>query len=128
MCKKFEQRVHEMTTAEATLLRRMVKEESTGWGGDAEALHRIARKVQASFWTLHNIKIGRAKTVRPDLSDRIRNYFIDHLRGHAARLLQEAEIAAKGNNNNVDLSVLEGEIRALASRLEAAKSNKAGLK
>ena len=119
-----------MSTAEASLLRRMVKEESTGWGGDAEALHRIARKVQASFWTLHNIKIGRAKTVRPDLRDRIRNYFIEHLRGHAARLLHEAEMLAKGNNNettNLDLAAIEDQIRALACRLEDAK-NKAALK
>lgn len=117
-----------MSTAEATLLRRMVKDESTGWGGDAEALHRIARKVQASFWTLHNIKIGRAKTVRPDLRDRIRNYFIEHLRGHAARLLREAELVAKENKNEqttIDLAAIEDQIRTLARRLEDTKNNAA---
>lgn len=107
--------------AEATgFVRRMVKEESTGWGDEAEALRRIARACRASFWTLNNLRIGRAKTVDSDLRDRIRQYYIDHCRSHAARLLHEAELAAKENNNDF-LGNVQDEIRALAARLEAAK-------
>lgn len=107
--------------AEATgFVRRMVKEESMGWGDEAEALRRIARACRTSFWTLNNLRIGRAKTVNADLRDRLRHYFIEHCRSHAARLLRDAEQAAKVNNND-SLGVLQDEIRALASRLDAAK-------
>lgn len=104
---------------EATdFVRRMVKEESAGWGDEAEALRRIARACKMSFWTLNNIKIGRAKTVNSDVRDIIRKYFIDHCRSHAARLLRDAELAAKENNNDA-LGILQDEIRTLAARLQA---------
>lgn len=108
--------------AEATgFVRRIVKEESNGWGDEAEALRRIARECKASFWTLNNLRIGRAKTVNADLRDRLREYFIDHCRRHAARLLLDAEMAAAKDNNNDALRTVESEIRALASKLDAAK-------
>lgn len=125
MCKEFESRVQKimsLAAAEATgFIRRMVASESGGWGDEAEALRRIARQSKLSFWTLNNIRIGRAKTVNADVRDRIRLAFIDHCRGHAARLLQEAEIAAAKGNKNDALEDIENQIRALAARLETAK-------
>lgn len=111
--------------AEATgFVRRMVKDESSGWGGEAEALRQIARGCRASFWTLNRIRLGYAKRVDGDLRDRIRDYFVDHCRSHAARLLHDAELAAK-ENNNVVLGTIQDEIRALAARLETAKGEAA---
>lgn len=109
------------SAAEATVfVRRMVEQETGGWGDKPEAIRTIARACKSSFWTINHILIGRAKTVDGDLKERIRRAFIDHCRGHAARLLREAESAAKDNNND-DLRAVESEIRALAGRLEIAK-------
>jgi hypothetical protein len=109
-------------TAEATgFIRRMVKDKSGEWG-KAEALRLVARDSKLSFWTLNNLRIGRAKTVDADVRDRIRQAFIEHCRGHAARLLHDAETAAAKGNKNEVLDDIEDQIRALAARLEAAKS------
>lgn len=125
MCKESQsqvQRVMSSAAAEASgFIRRMVQNESGGWGDEAEALRRIARESKLSFWTLNNIRIGRAKTVNADVRDRIRMAFIDHCRGHAARLLHDAETAAAKGNKNDALDDIENQIRALAARLEAAK-------
>lgn len=130
MCKEFKsrvQRVMNTATAEAAgFIRRMVNIESGGWGDEADALRRVARESKLSFWTLNNIRIGRAKTVDADVRDRIRLAFIEHCRGHAARLLHEAETAAAKGNKNDDLADIEGQIRALAARLEAAKGEAKG--
>ena len=110
-------------TETAGFIRRMVKVESGGWGDEAQALRRIARECRLSFWTLNNLRIGRAKTVDGDVKDRIRQYFIDHCRGHAARLLHDAQMAAESGLGNDVLDDIEDQIRALATRLEAAKGN-----
>lgn len=125
MCKESmqsEQKVMSSSAAQATVfVRRMVKQETGGWGDKPEAIRTVARACRCSFWTINNILIGRAKTVDGDLKERIRSAFIDHCRGHAARLLHDAETAAaKGNKNDV-LDDIEDQIRALAARLEAAK-------
>jgi len=129
MCKEFQQKVQSVMSSAATetagFVRRVVKVESDGWGDEAEALGRIARGCKLSFWTLNNIRIGRAKSVNADVRDRIRNYFVDHLKQHAARLLHEAEMAAQTERDNDALAGIENEIRALASRLETAKGTEA---
>lgn len=112
--------------SEATFrLSTMVDAETGGWGSKPDAVNTVAKACRTSFWTVNNILIGRKKSVDGDLKERIRRAFIDHCRGHAARLLREAESAAKDNNND-DLRAVEGEIRALASRLEAAKGEAQG--
>lgn len=110
------------SAAEATVfVRRMVERETGSWGGKPDAIRTVARACKSSFWTINNIFIGRAKSVDGDLKERIRSAFIDHCRGHAARLLHDAEVAAAKGNNNDDLDDIEDQIRALASRLEDAK-------
>jgi hypothetical protein len=130
MCREFQsrvQRVMNTATAEAnSFIRRMVKNESGGWGDEAEALRRIARNNKLSFWTLNNIRIGRAKTVNADVRDRIRQAFIEHCRGQAAALLHEADLAAAKDNKNDVLEGIADQIRALAVELEAAKGEAKG--
>jgi len=104
----------------AGYIRRMVSIERQGWGDEAEALRSIARRCKLSFWTLNNIKIGRAKTVDADVRDRVRDFFINNLRQHAARLIHEADMAAKTGGDNDVLAGIQDEIRALAARIEAA--------
>lgn len=130
MCKEFqqsEQKVMSGATVEtAEFVRRMVKVESNGWGDEAEALRRIARQCKLSFWTLNNLRIGRAKSVSADIRDRIRSAFIEHCREHAARLLHDAGVAAAKENKNVDLDDIENQIRTLAGRLAAAQGETKG--
>lgn len=109
------------TVEAAGFIRRLIKEESNGWGDEANALKRICRDYRLPFWTLNNIRIGRAKKCDGDIRDRIRSAFIEHCRSQAARLLHEAEIAAAKGNKNDGLEGIADQIRALAIELEAAK-------
>lgn len=54
-----------MSSAEvaAGYVRRMVSRESGGWGDQQQALKRLSRVYNLPFWTLNNLRIGRAKTV-----------------------------------------------------------------
>lgn len=127
MCKEFKQKVHKVmssATMETTgFVRRLVKLESNGWGDEKEALHRISRECRLSFWTLNNIRIGRAKTVTADVRDRVRQALVDNCKRHAARLLHEAELAAKTGRDNDAVADVADKIRSLASELEAAQTS-----
>lgn len=108
--------------ADATvMLRKMVEDETRGWGEKPDAIRSIARSCKATFWTINRILIGRTKSIDADLRDRIRGAFVNHCREHAARLLREAELAAAKDKGNDDLRSVAGEIQALVARLEAAK-------
>lgn len=110
---------------EATrFVRRMVENETRGWGDTDSALTRLEAKYGVSFWTLQNLRTGRAKTVEASLSHRIKAAFIDHCGRHAARLLHEADIAKEVTPENVDLESIQTEIRALQARLAAAQGKK----
>ncbi|HEU4986889.1 MAG TPA: hypothetical protein VFT89_07470 [Rhizobiaceae bacterium] len=109
----------------AGFVRRMLEYEGRGWGDQTEALKRLARECRLSFWTLNNLRIGRAKTVSADVRDRIRAAFIKNCREHAARLIHEAEAAEKAGRGNDALASIKDEIRALAARLEAAQGDQA---
>lgn len=111
-----------MSSAEmaAGYVRRMVENETRGWGDTENALSRLEAKYGLSFWTLNNLRTGRAKTVEATLFNRIRAAFADQCGRHAARLLHEAETAMAVNPND-DVAAIETQIRALARRLEAAK-------
>ena len=102
-------------------VRRMVETESRGWGDQENALHRIERYSEIPYWTLENIRKGRAKSIEASMFERIKAAFIDHCRRQAARLLHEAEIEGLGEPND-DVADITDQIRALAARLEAAKS------
>jgi len=123
MCKEFEQEVQSMSSAElaAGYVRRMVSRESSGWGDQTEALKRLARDYKLPFWTLNNLRIGRAKTIEAGLRDRIRAAYLDVCERQIARLQHELEIekAAIGDDSLQDI---DREAEALAQRLREAKA------
>lgn len=126
MCKEFVQKVHQMSSATfetVGYVRRLVQIESKGWGDETEALRRIARESKLSFWTLNNLRIGRAKSVSADVRDRIRHALISKCQKHAARLLHEAELAAKAGQYDDAAADIANRVRALAAELEAAKAS-----
>lgn len=127
MCKEFKQKVQTVmssaTIEAAGFVRRLVEIESKGWGDETEALRRISRESRLSFWTLNNLRIGRAKTVNADVRDRIRETLINNCKKHAARLLHEAEVAARTGRDNDAVADVANQIRALAAELETAQGN-----
>jgi hypothetical protein len=102
-------------------VRRMVENEVRGWGDQENALQRLATRYRVPFWTLNNIRTGRAKTVDAGVYETIKTAFADHCARQAARLLHEAE-TAKAVNPDVPLDDIEDQIRALVARLETAKA------
>lgn len=106
------------TDVAADYVRRMVESETRGWGDTNAALRRLGVKYGLSFWTLNNLRIGRAKTVEASVYNKIKSAFADQCRRHAERLLHEADIAMTVVPND-DVAALQDEIRALAARLAA---------
>lgn len=114
-----------MSTAEMAsgYVRRMVENETRGWGDQDNALSRLEAKYGLPFWSLHNLRTGRAKTVEAGLFNKIKAAFVDHCGKHAARLLHEAQMAKAVD---IDVADIEDQIRTLAARLEAAKAHQKG--
>lgn len=117
-----EQKVMSSADVASGFVRRMVETESRGWGDQDNALTRLEAKYGLPYWSLQNLRMGRAKTVEATLFNRIKEAFVDHCGRQAARLLHDAQLA-KAVNPDVDVAAIEDQIRALASKLEAAKSN-----
>lgn len=111
-----------MSSAEMAsgFVRRMVETETRGWGDQDNALTRLEARYGLPFWSLQNLRTGRAKTVEATLFNRIKAAFVGHCGRHAARLLHEAQLAKAVN---IDVADIEDQIRALAARLEAAKAD-----
>ena len=109
----------ELSDQASDLVRRMVSRESRGWGDKDAALIRLEAKYGLPFWTLENLRKGRAKTVETSLYFRLRAAFVDHCGAHAVRLLHEAETAMAVDPND-DVEGIESEIRALEDRLAIA--------
>ena len=125
-CTKTGQKVPEMSSANAATVyvRRMVENESRGWGDQENALHRLEKRYGLPFWSLENLRKGRAKSIEASMFEKIREAFVDHCRRQAKRLLHDAEMVRRLGEPNDDVATIEDQIRALAARLEAAKSQK----
>jgi hypothetical protein len=123
-CRETKHQEREMTSAQLATgyVRRMVENETRGWGDLDNAFNRIEAKSGLPFWTMKNLYTGRAKTVEASLFNRIKAAFVDHCGKHAARLLHEAQMAKAVD---IDVADIEDQIRALAARLETAKSEAA---
>ncbi len=120
---------HEMSSVDMAgeasgFVRRMVENETRGWGDTDNALSRLEAKYGLPFWSLQNLRTGRAKTVEASLFNRIKAAFVDHCGRQAARLLHEADMAKEVTPEDVDLGVIQDEIRALQVRLAAAQSKR----
>lgn len=111
-----------MSSAEVAsgYVRRMVEKESRGWGDQAEALNRIEARYGLPFWSLNNLRTGRAKTVEAGLFSRIRGAYLDLCERQVAKLQHEIAIE-KALNEDDTLEDLEREARRLAAQVEAAR-------
>ena len=108
------------------LVRRMIETESRGWGDTEGAMRRLSARYGLPYWSLNNLRTGRAKTVEAGLFLRIKQTFADQCARQAARLLHEAELAKAVGPNNDDVADITDKIRALVAELEAAKGETKG--
>lgn len=125
-CRKkqsMERKVMSSAESAAVYVRRMVESETRGWGDTKAALRRLGVKFGLSFWTLDNLRTGRAKTVEASVYSKIKSAYAEQCRRQAERLLHEADLAMAGNPN-VDVEAIQNQIRALVAQLEAAQGQK----
>jgi hypothetical protein len=124
-CREIRQQEREVSSAEtaAGYVRRMVEWETRGWGDQENALSRIGRKHGLAFWTLNNLRTGRAKTVEAGLFGRIRAAYLAICESQIAKLEQEIAIE-KAITCDDTLENLESEARRLAAQIAAARTKR----
>lgn len=123
-CRKSQQPEQKvMSTAEVATgyVRRMVEKETRGWGDQDSALSRLEQRYGLPFWTLQNIRNGRAKTVEAGIFARIRAAYLD-LCERQVRALQHEISIEKALREDDDLASLEAEAAALARKIAARKA------
>lgn len=101
-------------------VRRMVEKETRGWGDQSNALSRLERRYGLPFWSLNNLRTGRAKTIEAGLFARIRSAYLDLCEREIAKLQHELSVE-KALNPNDDFDDLELEAQALLARVAAKK-------
>jgi hypothetical protein len=101
-------------------VRRMVEKETRGWGDQSNALSRLERRYGLPFWSLNNLRTGRAKTVEAGLFARIRSAYLDLCEREIAKLQHELTVE-KALNPDDTFDDLEREAQALLARVAAKK-------
>lgn len=101
-------------------VRRMVEKETRGWGDQRNAMSRLERRYGIPFWSLNNLRTGRAKTVEAGLFSRIRTAYVDLCERELAKLQHEIAIE-KAQHPHDDFADLESEAEALLARVQAKK-------
>jgi hypothetical protein len=131
-CKEFESIEHQLVSERMSMsscemagdaggyVRKMLEKEAKGWGDHANALTRLSRRYGLSYWTLNNLRIGRAKTVDASIYQRIRSAYIDLCERQIARLQHELEIE-KAVGADADMANFEREAAQLLAQVREAK-------
>jgi hypothetical protein len=100
----------------------MVERESRGWGDQDNALSRLEAKYGIPFWSLQNLRTGRAKTVEAGLFARVRSAYLDLCERQVSQLQHEIAVEkAMHGGDDVTLEDLEREAAALAQKIAAKR-------
>jgi len=128
-CRENQYQEREVSSAEMATgyVRRMVETEAKGWGDQDNAMARLEVRYGISFWSLNNLRTGRAKTIEASLFARIRGAYLDLCSRHVAKLQHEISIE-KALNSDDTLADLESEAERLAAKIAAAKARRRGVK
>ena len=121
---KLEREVMSTTDVAGDYVRRMVEHETRGWGDQHNAISRLEARYGLPFWSLNNLKSGRAKTVEAGLFARIRAAYLDLCERQVAKLQHEISIE-KALSEDDTLEDLEREARRLAAQIAAKKAARA---
>jgi hypothetical protein len=98
----------------------MVEKETRGWGDQSNALSRLERRYGLPFWSLNNLRTGRAKTVEASLFARIKSAYLDLCEREIAKLQHELSVE-KALSPDDTFEDLEREAQALLARVQAEK-------
>lgn len=111
-----------MSTAEEAqgYVRRMIARESSGWGDMNSALDRLERKYGIPFWTMNNIRTGRAKTIEAGVFARIRSAYMDMCERQISRLQHELEVEREIDGDALDTDLL-AQVESLVAKVKAAR-------
>lgn len=101
-------------------VRRMVEKETRGWGDQSNALSRLERRYGLPFWSLNNLRTGRAKTVEAGLFARIRDAYLDLCEREIVKLQHELTVE-KALNPDDNFDDLAREAETLLARVQAKK-------
>lgn len=125
MCRETKHSEREMSTAiEAQgYVKLMIEREAKGWGDQTNALSRLERRYGLSFWSLNNLRTGRAKTVEAGLFHRIRSAYLDMCERQISALEHEVAMERARDANAVDQD-LAAEIERLAAKVRASKTKR----
>lgn len=134
-CKEFESLEHQLQSERKVMsscdlvdqagvyVRRMTDKEAKGWGDHAQALKRLSRRYGLSYWTLNNLRIGRAKTVEASIFNKVRTAYLDFCERQIAQLQHELELERAGNPH-ADMENLVSEASQLLAKVREAKEAK----
>src|SRR4051812_1025191 len=79
-----------MSTALASeYVRKMVERETAGNGDVENAIRRLARRHNLSFWQIMHLRAGRAKSVTVDAFTSIRRAYVDYCEAEVRALQEE---------------------------------------
>lgn len=125
-CRESKSKEREMSTAEMAsgYVRRMVEKEVRGWGDQENALMRLQQRYSLPFWSLQNLRTGRAKTVEAGLFSRIRAAYLDVCEQQVRQLQHEISIE-KALHSDDTIEDIEREAAQLAARVAAKKKARA---
>jgi hypothetical protein len=116
------QRKTAMSTAVAyEYVRKMVERETAGNGDVENAVRRIARRSGLSFWQLMHIRAGRAKVMTVEAFTSIRKAYLDYCEAEVQALQEEIRLDREKYGDGHDLSDLDIEVKALATKIRAAR-------
>lgn len=101
--------------------RHLVEKETRGWGDQGNALERLERRYGLPFWSLNNLRTGRAKTIEASLFARIRTAYLDLCEREVAKLQHEIAIE-KALTPDDTFEDLEREAAQLVARVQAKKA------
>lgn len=99
---------------------RMVEKETKGWGDTLPALERLANRYAIPFWTMNNIRIGRAKTVEGGIMRRVKLAYLDMCERQLKNLQHELELEGGDKADDLDADLL-AEVQSLAEKVTQAK-------
>lgn len=111
-----------MSTAVASeYVRKMVERETSGNGDIDNAVRRLARKYNLSFWQIMHLRAGRAKSITVEAFTSIRRAYVDYCEAEVRALQEEIRRDRENYEDSHDLRDLENEANALAEKVRLAK-------
>ena len=121
-CRETKHLEHEMTSAVQAqgYVKRMLELEGNAWGSLTNALQGIERRYGIPYWTLNNLRTGRAKTVEAGLFKRLQRAYYDHCERQIARLQHDLEIEKARAADDLDEDLL-AQVQSLAEKVKEAK-------